>query len=385
MRIHFYGNVLNWAYQFAKFFHAAGHEVRVFLDRRERVQVYRPEWEDGELRDGLPEWVEAVDVGLDRLLTPGRTERAFIERLGACDLIQAFGEYALWAWRTRTPYVVLSYGGDLEIIAFSRAGLKGLLLARLLRRAFRRAAAFVYAIPSHQALAGRLRLRNAVFNPHAVPVDTDRYAPLDPTERRALRSVFAEKLVLFHGARQEWTWKDANDKANDRLFRAFARFVHGGGRDALLIAAERGRDVERSKALVASLGVADRVRWVPELQKPELIRMLNSVDAFCDQFSHGYYGVAALEALSCAVPTFTYIDTAAAVGVDLPPVINVGSEEEILRGIAEFAGLGTRAALGRRAREWVLAHHGWKAVGEWYEALYEQASRKPAGRTHGET
>lgn len=373
MRIHFYGNVLNWAYLFGKYFRAKGHEVRVFLNRRERIQLYRPEWEDEELGRGLPEWVEVVDVQMGRLLAPRKPERDFLSRLGECDFIQTFGEHALWAWRTRTPYGVLSYGGDLEIIPFHRRTPKSLVLAALIKRAFRQSAFFVYAIPSHRALIKRLGLRRALFNPHAVPVDTAKYAPLPEPERQFLRKNYPHQYVFFHGARQEWTFKDANDKANDRLFKAFARFVKEYCSDSLLIAVERGRDVERSKQLVAHLGIGNKVLWMQELRKSELVKMLNSVDAFFDQFSHGYYGVAVLEALSCEVPSFVYINRREAQEISLPPVVNVFTEEEICQGMKAFADHKKLSALGKTSREWVLEHHRWEKVVEWYEELYAKA------------
>lgn len=371
MRIHFYGNILNWAYQFGKYFRAQGHEVLVFLQRQEPNRVYTPQWEDEYLQAGLPDWVEVVDASRKRLLAPGKTEKEFIKRLGDCDLIQAFGEYALWAWRTGTPYVILSYGGDLEIIPFYRKTIKGVILSILLKKAFQKASFFVYAIPSHKALTRKLALHNVVFNPYAVPIEAEKYAPLPGSERLALRNRYPHEFVFFHGSRQEWTFKDANDKANDRLFKAFARFLKDGCANSLLIAAERGRDIETSKQLVAHLGITSQVMWVKELRKSEVIRMLNSVDAFFDQFSHGYYGVAALEALSCGVPTFVYINRAHTDGIDLPPVVNVCTEEEIFLGMKEFADREKGYGLRKASRDWVLQKHQWGQVGNWYLKLYE--------------
>lgn len=372
MRVHLYGNVLNWAYQFGKHLRERGHKVRVFIDQSEAMSLYRPEWED-DSAGALPDWVEPVDIRLTRLLVPGGAEREFLRRLGDCDVIQTFGEYALWAWRTRTPYVVLSYGGDLEILPFARSSLRALVLSRLIGRAFRGAAVFVYALPYHRSLVERLRLRTAVFNSHAVPIDTRKYAPFPAAERARLRSAYPHRFVFFHGARQEWTFKDANDKGNDRLFRAYARFVRDVSRDTLLIAVERGRDLARSRELVADLGLADRVRWVPALRKPALIAMLNSVDLFFDQFAHGYYGVVALEALACGVPTFVYIKRGATEGLDLPPVADGGSDEEIFQGMMELTDPVRRAAVARASREWVLAHHSWDRLADWYTALYQRA------------
>ena len=359
---------MNWAFQFGGYLRALGHDVRVFLNAREPVPLYRPEWEADCAATSLPDWIELVDIQLRRLLVPGRRERRFMAQLGDCDIIQTFGEYSMWAWRTGTPYVTLSYGGDVEILPFARATLKERTVGRLVTYALKGSDALVYAIPYHRPLIERLGIKRATFNPHAVPIDTDRCAPVAEPERYRLRSRFPQKLVFFHGARQEWIFKDANDKANDRLFRAFARFVKDDQAEALLVAVERGRDVERSKALLSDLGVSEHVRWVPELNKAALITMLNSVDAFFDQFSHGYFGVATLEALSCGVPTCLRLGRFD--DVVLPPVLDGGSEDEILSAMRACVSEETRAAFRRSGRDWVVTYHGWRQVMEWYVRLY---------------
>ena len=66
MKIHLYGNVLNWAYQFGTYLRTLGHDVRVFVDARETSPLYQPAWEHGESRD-LPDWIETVDVRFNLL------------------------------------------------------------------------------------------------------------------------------------------------------------------------------------------------------------------------------------------------------------------------------------------------------------------------------
>ena len=61
MKIHLYGNVLNWAYQFGTYLRTLGHDVRVFIDAREASPLYQPAWEHGESRE-LPDWIATVDA-----------------------------------------------------------------------------------------------------------------------------------------------------------------------------------------------------------------------------------------------------------------------------------------------------------------------------------
>ena len=369
MKIHLYGNVLNWAYQFGTYLRTLGHDVRVFVDARETSPLYQPAWEHGESRE-LPDWIETVDVRFNRLLWPGAREREFLKKLGECDLIQTFGEYAVWAWRSGAPYVVLSYGGDLEILPFAKGNLKERVLGGLVTHALRRAQAFVYAIPSHHGLVRQLKIKQATFNPHAVPIDTSRWMPAPEEDRCRLRARYSQHRVFFHGARQEWTFKDANDKGNDRLFRAFARFVRNDCPDSLLIAVERGRDLAHSKALVAELKLSQNVVWSKALTKPDLLTMLNSVDGFFDQFIHGYFGVASLEALSCGVPTFLKLRRDGTDGVVLPPVLNVSTEDEIHRAMCEVDQAERMRSLRGASRKWAVTYHDWRVVMNWYVGVY---------------
>ena len=46
MKIHLYGNVLNWAYQFGTYLRTLGHDVRVFVDAR-IVSEGDGDWDQG--------------------------------------------------------------------------------------------------------------------------------------------------------------------------------------------------------------------------------------------------------------------------------------------------------------------------------------------------
>jgi glycosyltransferase involved in cell wall biosynthesis len=377
MRINVLGNFLNWGMAFGGLLRAAGHDVRVFVNRRENDNdpFYRPEWEYPDFSLEKYPFVEFVDLAHWRVIAPGAQEKEFLSRLADCDIIQTFGEDALWASQTGRPYVVLSYGFDLEFMPFAGWGPKALIRRVLIRRAFRKASAFVYAFHRHHDLVKRLDLTNAVFEPSAVPLDTARYSPLPESERRALRSAWSQRWVFFHGARQEWYGRDRTDsnaKSNDYLFRAFARFLRDEP-DSLLIAVRKGRDVGRSEALIRELGISANVQWIPPMTKANLVRLLNSVDAFCDQFSTGYCGVAALEALSCGVPVFTFLDPNLVGEAPLPPVLRSGTTDETYAALKRFVAdpQGVKS-LGCEGREWVLKYHSWEASALRYGELYRR-------------
>lgn len=372
MRVNILGNILNWGMGFGCLLREAGHEVRVFINRRD-MDFYQPSWEYPDLSPEKYPFVEFVDLAHWRVLAPGAKEKAFLARLADCDIIQTFGENAWWAEKTGRPYVVLSAGYDLEFLPFSGWSPKALIRRLLIRRAYAAASAFVYAYPHHHNLVKKLGLKNAVFEPSAVPIDTKRYAPVPENMRRRLRAHWKQRWVFFHGARQEWSMENrtaSNAKSNDRLFRAFARFLQDEP-DSLLIAVRKGRDVSRSRALCSDLGISGKVQWIDPLTKEEVIKMLNSVDGFCDQFSGGICGVAALEAMSCGVPVFTYVDPRFAKNLPPPPVQQSGTVEETYAALRRFSSDPKAArALSLAGREWILRHHSWEACAERYASLY---------------
>jgi len=372
VKIHVFGNVLNWGVIFGSLLQRAGHDVTVFVGRNER-DSYQPAWEIQEVGSRELSYVQYVDINLRQLLTGGRQARDLLRRLGDCDVIQTFGEYAVWAMFTGRPYVVLSYGWDLAVLPFATGGVKAWTLRLLARRAFRRASRFVYALPAHAPLIRKLKLTNAVWDPYAVPLDTDRYAPAGDEERSELRKQFPQRRVFFHGARQEWTRREANDKGNDRLFRAFARYVREYEASSLLVAVRKGSDLAASQRLVEQLGLQAHVRWIDELNKRDLAHLLNSVDAFCDQFAHGYYGVASLEALACGVPTFVYMDERQVRGISVPPVYSARTEDEILAALVAFSAEQDPEARGRLGRDWILRHHAGDTVIQRYVARYRES------------
>ena len=371
MRINLIGNVLNLAFIFGRFLQKKGHQVRVFVDRN-ASELYLPHWEFPEFKNKLPEWAEMVDVDLKRLFIRGTKERNFIKKLKQCDIIQAFGESVIWARWTGRPYVFLSYGGDLDILPFDARRIKSFIYAHLLRDALSKAALTLYTMPQQERSIAKLNLTNDRFFPCAVPVDIDRYKPFSQDERKKLRARYDCDFIFFQPARQEWTCHDTNNKGNDKLFRAFARFIKDGQRKAILIVVEKGRDVDKSKELVRQLGIERYVKWIGPVDKRGLVEILNTADICFDDFAYGFYGLVTLEALSAGVPTFLYFNQNIP-GEEAPPVVNVLSEDQIYEKMMELtAEKDGLKQIGYNSRQWILKYHHAEKVIDRYLSLYKE-------------
>jgi glycosyltransferase involved in cell wall biosynthesis len=175
--------------------------------------------------------------------------------------------------------------------------------------------------------------------------------------RRVLKSKLNCDLIFFHPARQSWWLKSAtmNRKGNDKLFRAFAKFVKSTRKKAKLIAIDRGYDLERSKKLVKDIGLEPYIIWMKLMKKLEIPHYYNVADIVFDQFDSGIFDMIAVEAMACGTPVFSYVKPAPPPPYpEMPPIVNVRSEEEIFQGLCKLVeDEDVRGNLGKKSREWI--------------------------------
>lgn len=380
MRISLYANALNLAFILGVFLHRKGHEVTVFVNGT-AAEHDRPEWECVDKGEVDSVRVASVNVDAKRLLIGGSRERRFRRQLAESDVVQTFGEGVIWSAGCGAPDTVLSIGDDLDILPFRRDSLRIRLYGLLLRRAQRRCRVVCYTMPPQQESCRQLGLQGARFLPCAIPIDANRLCPLSQVERRRVRAGLNlpdDAFVVFQPSRQEWTCPErpgSNHKGNDRFLRAYARFQQGAGKGSWLLAVTKGRDVGRSQELVERLGIADRIRWIPQQNKTGLRDCLGASDVVADQFTYGFYGISTLEAMAVGRPVLVYVDVKAlnVFDVQAPPVVSVQSEDEIYEGLCRLAEQRTSVEeIGLAARDWVIRHHGWETVVERYLALYKE-------------
>jgi glycosyltransferase involved in cell wall biosynthesis len=325
--------------------------------------------------------IKPVDVNVKRLLLGGPAERRFRRDLAEADVVQTFGESVTWSAGCGTPDTVLSIGDDLDILPFRQDGMRAKVYAAVLRRAQRRCRAVCYTMPPQEKSCQKRGLANARFFPSAIPIDSEQWHPLTRAERSRVRSrlnIPESALVVFQPSRQEWTCPEgpgSNHKGNDRFLRASARFIHGPGKDAWLVAVTKGRDVGTSQQLARHLGIEDRIRWIPQQDKARLREYLGASDIVADQFTYGFYGISALEAMAVGRPVLVFLDPHGLrkLGEEPPPVVSVHTEEEICAALCRLAEDRSDAeAIGAQAREWMIRHHGWESVVDRYLALYRE-------------
>jgi glycosyltransferase involved in cell wall biosynthesis len=245
------------------------------------------------------------------------------------------------------PYVTYPYGADLLESPFGSD--------RLLKcpGRWRRAAAHIFGGGNFFRIGDLLGLRNSTYVP--ILVDTDLYAPKEMPALREELLAGEEGTVFFAPARHNWEWK-----GNDKIIRAVKLLAERTGKKfKILFAKWGGGDLEKSLKLVEELGVSERCVFLGAMSKPVLHDYIRASDVVLDQFTLGEYGTLALEAMSLERPVIVHMNSLKN-GV---PLVKAFSTEEIAGAMTDLLENPAKAKdIGRRSREWVVAHHGPAAI-----------------------
>jgi glycosyltransferase involved in cell wall biosynthesis len=419
MRIAIFDNLANSAYIQAKALRRLGHPVDLVLDPLDRYVMSDPRWEDLDLElptdqltepvlpeCELPDWVRRQPGTLMGQRQPGAVgrlehglrnlraavglgpaarlalrkagwrgawmaaERAWVVRtLSEYDCVIAYGAGPVWAALAGVPCLAETWGGDITMLPFydtgdweahdtvALPGPRGDLFAqaKLQRMGYEHARRILLTDPRFLPFAERLG-QAAKCVDLGFLIDVQKYRPQPELELRERLLGGSDGLIVFVPSRQDWRWK-----GSDRLLRGFAP-VAETHKDAVLVCAGWGADLDRSRRLIAELGIGERVRLLPyAMSKVRLRRYYCAADIVADQFTVGSYGGSALEAMSCARPLLIDLERDRFEGrfPSFPPVMNVSEPEQIaaaLRQLLDDSQL--RATLGARAREWVIENHG---------------------------
>ncbi len=197
----------------------------------------------------------------------------------------------------------------------------------------------------------------------------------------------AADLALFSASRHLWVrgdglsdraWQCSN-KNSDWIFRALARFVakHPDARP-LLVSIEYGPDAVASKQLVAELGIAPYVLWLPILPRRDVMALLSHADIGVGEFliDDGLlWGGTGFETLASGRPllqafNFTADGFARAFGYAPPPILDAKSSADAATRLDEvYADRSAARRIGAEGAKWFDEHAGLGLARRWLEAL----------------
>lgn len=149
-------------------------------------------------------------------------------------------------------------------------------------------------------------------------------------------------LVIFHHSRH--IWKNFNNpfenKANDRLIKAFARFI-SERRDikAKLVLMEYARDFLHSKKLIRELGIEKYVQWFPKLPRKEIMIGISLCDIGATEFENSWISggaIAEFLAMKKIFIGYRRDELYTPYYGSLYPILNARTEEDIYRCICEY-------------------------------------------------
>lgn len=320
-----------------------------------------------EFRRRFPDRIDALQVS--DLQEHAGDATFYAELFAHYDVVQAYSTdpiYPLLAGYR--PYVAFEHGTLREIPweATSRG----------------RCTSLAYALADHVLVTNPdCRGTAELLNPGQVtvmnhPWDEDHALGVSGVEvlrEELLRDLDAEQLVFFP-TRHDWVAGTGYaDKANDRFFRALARWMRDTGRRVGVICCEWGQNVEESRTLVAELGLTAHVRWSLPMGTVRFERFVLASDLVADQFEVPGMGGIAFKALSAGRPVLMRIeeDVMRAKYGEPPPVFNCHGEDDIYAALGYL--LEPSEARQRRCdetRNWIKKHHAGREVVEKQLVVY---------------
>jgi len=341
-----------------------------------------------------PNWIYQMEFPIHFFKNPLKyfmKERDIVKFMSKYDLIVCSGRAPIWARWSNRPFIFLSYGSDLDQLAVQgwtgkssygcymsrKEKLISFITKHRMRDALKKANA-ILILPHQIETAKRLGLKRLRCCQHVV--DTTIFKPMDDKERTEERERLKKELgcdlILFHPTRQAWRDREITDcKGNDKLFRAFAKFLSSTKKKVKLIAIEKGWDIESSKELVEELGIAENIIWKPSMERFKLKWYYNVADIVLDQFNLGCFGTATVEPMACETPVFVYFNPSYKDFFygGLPPIVNVQTEEEIFYRLCELAeDENLRKRIGKDCYNWTMKYTHWEVATDKYIELFQE-------------
>jgi glycosyltransferase involved in cell wall biosynthesis len=192
-------------------------------------------------------------------------------------------------------------------------------------------------------------------SPMIHPVDVEGHRRDLGDRPAAIRVAAQADILLLCPLRHDWVIK-----GTDIHLRALPmiRDAHPG-QSVVLVLCDWGAQVGESKQLIADLGCADAVRWLPALGRDDLIAHLRAADVVLDQIALPHFGATAPQALAAGTPVvMSYRPESTAWIVDEPaPILSAFDPAGVAEAVSLALDPDWRDAFQQRAEHWVNTYH----------------------------
>ena len=199
----------------------------------------------------------------------------------------------------------------------------------------------IFTINHIKSISDALKKLKRVSLPFSTPmVYLERQTPeIDLNKYLDIEKLQSFELKVISHSRQAWGYSSKHDsKGNDVLIKGFSLYVKNNP-NACLILFEYGPSVEKSKMLIAKLGIEEKVIWVRKMPR-KLIHLIikKYADIGADQFESGYIGATTYELMAHGIPVMSYLNLSSnefekKLLRPSPPIINTSSAEEVSKAL----------------------------------------------------
>jgi hypothetical protein len=267
------------------------------------------------------------------------------------DIIQAYStDVALPMFAGKRPYVGFEHGT--------------LRVFTLADNALSRITALGYHCADH------VMITNGDCLPYAQQIKVKAYTPMPHPFDDAFMSQVADDTVALHrehGVKYLFLCPLRHDwaiKGTDKYIRALPQIVEAIGRDFRLIMTEWGSQVDASRQLAESLGVADLIVWRQPFNRVQLVRHLKSVDIVFDQIALPCFGGTAPQAIGVGVPVTMSYDPASTEWLipEAAPILSAWTTDDIVSAVKTALDPAWRVRYKAQAARWYDEHHSAREV-----------------------
>ncbi len=391
MKVHVYGNTLNSAYHLTKILRDKGIDAEMFLDNTSPHQQDYPWWDDSTLNENnLPSWVHYYKT-FPFFILPNRRTKDMVKHFSNCDvaLVSCYGP--ILAMKAKVPFVFYSLSSDLNMIDIKKdfkvaiynssnllsklkKVIKILTFSRLQKKAIVKYSNEIIIYMGYQ-YNPYIKAFNLQTKTHKLcyPKDIINYGVemnIDLNEKYK-----KYKTVFFMFSRHTFASVWNEFKGNDKFVNAYIRFVKEKNPNTLLITANKGVDVSKTKKIIEEAGIEPFIEWVSDMPK-YLLKNYQSLPnvVMVDNFWHDKwyvqfpedkdspkvgFGFGSLESLASKRPLITAFKDQDFYNNEQPPIFDAFTEEEIYKRLIEIYDL-TSVELqehGNKGYEFVLNWH----------------------------
>lgn len=217
------------------------------------------------------------------------------------------------------------------------------------------------------AYAQGLNMTN--FSPMIHPVDIEQHRIRNEDRIQQLRTQYQADVLLFCPLRHDW-----EIKGTDKHIRALPYLNQMLSKRIILVMANWGADLEKSKTLAKSLGVEEQIVWSAPLSRVKMIEMLQICDVLLDQTILPCFGSTTPQALACGTPALMSYkaETTTWLIPEPAPIIQASNEQEIAAGVKQALDPTWLAAFKQRAAHWINTYHSSQVALETQLRVYQQ-------------